>query len=45
VVSAESASGDQFEFLAGSAQVDFRVRAAKGGLFGSDGGSVARQHA
>lgn len=42
VVSAESASGDQFEFLAGSAQVDFRVRAAKGGLFGSDGGSVSR---
>ena len=44
VVTAETADGDLLEFLAGSAQVDFRVRAAKGGLFGSDGGSVARQH-
>jgi len=42
VVTAETADGDLLEFLAGSAQVDFRVRAAKGGLFGSDGGSVSR---
>ena len=43
-MTAETADGDLFEFLAGSAQVDFRVRAAKGGPFGSDSGSVARQH-
>ena len=42
VVTAESPDGDVFEFLAGSAQVDFRVRAARAGMFGSDGGAVAR---
>jgi hypothetical protein len=43
IVTAESPEGDLFEFLAGGSQVDFRVRAAKGGFpFGSDGGSVSR---
>jgi len=42
LVTAESAEGDLFEFLAGSTQVDYRVRAARASLFGSDGGSVAR---
>lgn len=41
VVSAESPAGDQFEFLAGAAQVNFRVRAARTFL-SSEGGSVQR---
>ena len=41
VVSARSSDGDEFEFLAGSARVDFRVRAAQK-AFSSDGGAVQR---